>query len=147
VGYRRENLEGEANEEKDGLCFGSVEKGKMTQPQFDEIVGRLEVTVDLESAVKDVDLVIESIPPNIELKKRVFKELDEICSKHTILASNTSNMSITEIGSLTKRQDKVVGTHFFNPVQVMKLIEIVRGAKTSNETINTSLFVRELQMS
>jgi 3-hydroxybutyryl-CoA dehydrogenase len=128
---------------KTGLQRHYVKKGKMSQPQFDEIMGRLEVTVDLESAVKDVDLVIESIPPNIELKKTVFKELDEICPANTILASNTSNMSITEIGSLTKRPDKVVGTHFFNPVQVMKLIEIVRGGGTSDETLNTIIAFSE----
>jgi 3-hydroxybutyryl-CoA dehydrogenase len=124
---------------REGLDVHYLKKGKMTQPQVEEILGRLSGSVDLEEAVQDVDLVFESIPPDIELKKRLFKELDEKCPPHTILASNTSNMSITEIGSLTRRKDKVVGTHFFNPVQVMRLIEVVRTAHTSDETVDAIL--------
>ncbi len=123
---------------EDGLENFYVQKGKMTQPEAKEIRNRIKGTVDLKEAAGDVDLVFESIPPDIELKKRVFKELDEICAERTILASNTSNMSITEIGSLTKRQDKVIGTHFYNPVQVMRLIEIVKGYRTSDETLETT---------
>lgn len=118
-----------------GLKEHYVNKGKMTQSEMEDVMRRVEGVVDLEKALLGVDLVIESIPPDLELKKQVFKDLDAKSPSHTILASNTSNMSITEIGSLTKRQDKIIGTHFFNPVQVMKLIEIVRGAQTSNATV------------
>ena len=114
-----------------------VQKGKMTGLEAEEILRRIHGTAILKEAIHDVDLVIESIPPDLELKREIFKELDELCPERTILSSNTSNMSITEIGSLTKRQDKIIGTHFFNPVQVMKLIEIVRGAHTSDETLET----------
>lgn len=107
----------------------------MTEAEIEQVMSRLEGVVDLGKALIDVDLVIESIPPDIELKKRVFQELDAKCPGRTILASNTSNMSITEIGSLTKRKDKVIGTHFFNPVQVMKLIEVVRTKHTSDDTV------------
>jgi len=120
-----------------GLQSHYVQKGKMTEAQMEEVMQRLSGTVDLKKALEDADLVIESIPPDLEMKKQVFKELDERSPSHTILASNTSNMSITEIGSLTKRQDKVIGTHFFNPVQVMKLIEIVKGAHTSDNTVRS----------
>ena len=89
---------------------------------------------DLEKAVDGVQVVIECIPEIMELKQDTFKELDELCAPETILASNTSAYSITEIGSRAKRQDKVIGMHFFNPVALMKLIEIIRGARTSDET-------------
>ncbi len=123
------------NRIKEGLHAHYLKKGKMTEAEIKKVISRLEGVVDLEKALTDVDLVIESIPPDIELKKQVFQELGAKCPSRTILASNTSNMSITEIGSLTGRQDKVIGTHFFNPVQVMKLIEIIRGAHTSDDTV------------
>jgi 3-hydroxybutyryl-CoA dehydrogenase len=109
--------------------------------EADNVLKRIHGTTNLEEAVNNADIVIESISPNMELKKKVFRDLDEICLPRTILASNTSNMSITEIASLTKRQDKVIGTHFFNPVQVMRLIEIIKGANTSEETVD---FVKEI---
>ncbi len=124
---------------RDGMETHYVKKGKMSQPEVEEILGRLSGATDLEEAVRDADFVVESIPPDIDLKKQVFKELDDACPPHTILASNTSNMSITEIGSLTRRQDKVIGTHFFNPVQKMRLNEVVRGAHTSDETVEATL--------
>jgi len=111
-----------------------VDKGKMTQGKMDTILGRIKGTTDLKEAVKGVQVVIESIPEELELKQRAFKELDELCASETVLASNTSSLMITAIGSLTKRQDKVIGMHFFNPVTVMRLVEIIRGAKTSDET-------------
>ena len=111
-----------------------VDKGKMTQEEADKVIGRIKGTADLKRAVEGAQLVIESITEDMELKQQTFKQLDEACAPETILASNTSALSITAIGSLTRRQDKVIGMHFFNPVAVMKLIEIIRGVKTSDET-------------
>jgi len=111
-----------------------VDKGKMTQEEADKVVGRIEGTTDPKRAVKGAQLVIECIPEVMELKQQTFKRLDELCAPETILASNTSALSITAIGSLTRRQDKVIGMHFFNPVAVMRLVEIIRGVKTSDET-------------
>lgn len=111
-----------------------VDKGKMTQEEADKVLGRIKGTTNLMQAVAGAQLVIEGVPEEMELKQQVFKELDELCSPETILASNTSSLSITAIGSLTKRQTKIIGMHFFNPVPVMRLIEIIRGAKTSDET-------------
>ncbi len=122
---------------RDGLKRFFVDKGKLTQEKADEIMERIKGTTDLKEAAQGVDIVIEAVTEDMELKKKVFKELDDICLPHTILASNTSSLSITEIGSLTKRQDKVIGTHFFNPVQVMRGIEVVKGANTSEETLST----------
>ncbi len=111
-----------------------VDKGKMTQEEADKVLGRIEGITDLKRAVEGTQVVIESITEEMELKQQMFKRLDEACAPETILASNTSALSITAIGSLTRRQDKVIGMHFFNPVAVMKLIEIIRGVKTSDET-------------
>lgn len=111
-----------------------VDKGKMTQEEADKVLGRIEGTTDLQRAVEGVQVVIESIPEEMELKQQMFKRLDELCAPETILASNTSSLSITAIGSLTRRQDKVIGMHFFNPVGVMRLIEIIRGVVTSDKT-------------
>lgn len=111
-----------------------VDKGKMSQEEADLVIGRIRGTTDLKKAVSGAQVVIECIPEEMELKQQMFKELDEVCAPETILASNTSGLLITEIGALTKRQDKVIGMHFWNPVAVMKLVEIIRGAKTSDET-------------
>jgi 3-hydroxybutyryl-CoA dehydrogenase len=111
-----------------------VDKGKMTQEEADKVIGRIKGTIDLKRAVAGAQLVLESIPEVIELKQQTFKQLDELCARETILASNTSALSITAIGSLTRRQDKVIGMHFFNPVAVMRLVEIISGVKTSDET-------------
>jgi 3-hydroxybutyryl-CoA dehydrogenase len=111
-----------------------VDKGKMTQEEADKVVARIEGTTDLQQAVQGVQLVIECVPEEMELKQQTFKRLDELCAPETILASNTSSLSITAIGSLTRRQDKVIGMHFFNPVGIMRLVEIIRGAATSDET-------------
>ncbi len=89
----------------------------------------------------DMDIIIEAIMENIEIKKRVFSELDAICEGKTILASNTSGFSITELGASTNRPEKVIGLHFFNPVPVMKLVEVIRGSETSEETYQKSLEV------
>lgn len=112
------------------------QKGKLRPEEVEGILGRIRGVKGLAEATR-ADVVIEAVIEKEELKKAVFKELDGICPPHTILASNTSAISITKIASATKRPDKVVGTHFFNPAQVMKLLEIVKGYLTSEETIAT----------
>ena len=112
----------------------SVEKGKLEAKEKDAILGRIKGTVDMAD-LKDVDLVVEAVLEDLDLKKSVFKELDEICRPEVILATNTSSMSITEIAASTKRPDKVCGMHFFNPVPLMRLVEIIKGYATSDETI------------
>ena len=94
--------------------------------------------MDLKAAMKDIDFMVEAVPEILDLKMKIFKDCDEHAPKHAILASNTSNMSITKIASVTKRPDKVVGLHFFNPVAMMLLVEVIRGDKTSDETMNVS---------
>ncbi len=112
----------------------AINKGKMTTEQAELLLSRVNGTVDLVEAVRGAEVVIEAVVENMELKKEVFKELDQLCSKETILASNTSGLSITEIASVTRRPDKVIGMHFFNPVPAMKLVEIIKGQSTSEET-------------
>lgn len=125
------------NQIRGGLEKFFVKKGKITQGEADEIFGRIVGTTDLKMAVEGADLVIEAIPEKLDLKREVFKKLDEISAPHTILASNSSSLCITEIASLTNRPDKAIGTHFFNPVAVLKLLEVVMGSNTSRETIET----------
>ncbi|MEG1257353.1 3-hydroxybutyryl-CoA dehydrogenase [Clostridium sp.] len=108
-------------------------KGKITEEEAENILARVSGTTDL-SLLDDVDLVIEAAVENMEIKKQIFKELDEICKPEAILATNTSSLSITEIGTATKRPDKVIGLHFFNPAPVMKLVEVIRGMVSSVET-------------
>lgn len=112
----------------------SVEKGKMKEEEKREILGRIKGTTSWDD-LKDVDFVIEAVTENMDLKKEVFRTLDELTRKDVILATNTSSLSITEIATATKRQDKVVGMHFFNPVPLMRLVEIIRGYYTSDETV------------
>jgi len=119
-----------------------VEKGKMEQSAMDSAMANFSMTSDLNMAA-DADLVIEASVEDIVIKRELFKELDSICKPETILASNTSSLSITEIASVTKRPEKVIGMHFFNPVPVMKLIELVVGHVTSEETYNVALAVGE----
>ncbi|MFE4809898.1 3-hydroxybutyryl-CoA dehydrogenase [Peribacillus simplex] len=109
-----------------------VEKGKMESGEKDEILSRLTSSTDLKNAAA-VDLVIEAAVENMEIKTKIFAELDEITPQHVILASNTSSLPITEIAAATKRPEKVIGMHFMNPVPVMKLVEIIRGLATSDE--------------
>lgn len=116
-----------------------VKKGQLTEAQMNEISARIHSTVDLKEAVFDADLIVEAAPENIELKRALFREVDSYAPVHAIIASNTSSVSITELGSATKRPEKVVGMHFFNPPQLMKLIEVIKGAKTSDETVQTVL--------
>jgi 3-hydroxybutyryl-CoA dehydrogenase len=114
-----------------------VKKGQLTETDMNGIIARIHPMVDLEQAVCDADLIIEAVPENIELKKTMFREVDSCARPNAIIASNTSSVSITEIASATKRPEKVCGMHFFNPPQLMKLIEVIRGARTSDETVQT----------
>jgi 3-hydroxybutyryl-CoA dehydrogenase len=124
---------------KENLQRFFVDKGHMTQAEMNEVVGRIKGTGNLPEAVQHADLVVEAVFENLELKKNVFKQLDENTSPDSILASNTSNLNITEIASVTTRRDKVIGMHFFTPVSIVKLVEVVRGSFTSNETIETTM--------
>lgn len=109
-----------------------VEKGKMESEEKDAILSRLTSSTNLKNAAA-VDLVIEAAVENMEIKTRIFAELDEITPRHVILASNTSSLPITEIAAATKRPEKVIGMHFMNPVPVMKLVEVIRGLATADE--------------
>jgi len=121
----------------DRFLSKSVEKGKMDADQKAAVMGRIQGTTDL-SLMKDVDFVIEAVIEDLDLKKSVFKELDAVCGPDVILASNTSSMSLTEIAAATKRPEKVCGMHFFNPVPLMKLVEIIRGYYTGDDTVATT---------
>ena len=110
-----------------------VSKERMTQQEADDARARISTSVD-RSACHDVDLAIEAVPEILELKLSIFAELDEICKPECILASNTSSISITEIAGATKRPEKVIGMHFMNPVPIMKLVEIINGKLTSDDT-------------
>lgn len=116
-----------------------VEKSKITEKKYNKIINNLETTTDLERAAKNTILCIEAVPEKFELKKDIFRKLDNFSPKHAILASNTSTMSITEIGNATQRPDKVVGLHFPPPPVLAKVIEIVRGDKTSDSTIKFAI--------
>lgn len=111
-----------------------LQKGRITQKEIDEILGRIEGILDLKEAVKDADLVIEAVPEIVSLKLEVWKEVDGAAPEHAILASNTSSISITQMAAATKRPGKFIGMHFFNPVPVMNLVEIIKGQATDEET-------------
>lgn len=113
-----------------------VEKGKLEQNDYTECLHRIEYSTDLKK-LADCDLVIEAVPEDLELKKKLFQELDATCKPETILASNTSSLSITALGGVTQRSKQVAGLHFFNPVALMRLIEVVRGQCTSDQTVET----------
>jgi len=115
----------------------SVEKGKLSQQDKDSITARIKGTTDMKD-FHDCDLIIESVAENLDLKRKVFAELDEICPKHAILGTNTSCLSIIDIATATKRPDKVLGIHFFSPVPQNKLLEIINTLATSDETIEIS---------
>ena len=113
-----------------------VSRGKMTEEDKEKILGNIKSAQELEAA-KDADIVIEAAVEEMALKKELFAELDKICKPEAILATNTSSLSITEVAGVTSRPDKVVGMHFFNPVPVMKLVEVIKGISTSQETRDT----------
>ena len=112
-----------------------VEKQKVTAENKNVMLGNIKTFVDIAEAVKDADFVIEAVPEIMGLKKKVFQALDSAAPKHAILASNTSNMSITEIASVTERPEQVVGMHFFNPAVLMKLVEVIKGDKTGEAMV------------
>ena len=111
-----------------------LKKGSLTEEQRQQTLGRLSTTTSLDEAARNADLVIEAATENSAVKKQIFSTLDSTTPAHTILASNTSSISITEIASVTRRPGQVIGMHFMNPVPVMKLVEIIRGHATSDET-------------
>ena len=115
-----------------------VAKEKITAADKDEIMGRINGSTDI-NIVADADLIIEAATEEMEAKKALFAELDQLCKPDTIIATNTSSLSITEIAAATNRPDKIIGMHFFNPVPMMKLVEIIKGLNTSEETRNTIL--------
>ena len=113
----------------------AVSKGKMTADDADAVMDRVTGTTDLTMAARDADLVIEAVIEVLEIKKQVFKELAAICKKEAVFASNTSGLSITEMAVAAGRPDKFIGMHFFNPVPVMRLVELIKGFSTSDETL------------
>jgi len=110
-----------------------VSKEKISEEDKKATLGRISVHLDLKKAVSEVDLVVEAVPENFELKKKIFSEIDEAAPEHTILASNTSSISITKLAAVTKRPESFIGMHFFNPVPVMKLVEVINGLETSED--------------
>ena len=116
------------------MIADGVNRGKLTPKEAEETMRRVKGTTDLAEAAKEADIVIEAVYEDMVVKKEVFRQLDEACPPHTILSSNTSALSITEMASATKRPDKVIGLHFFNPAYAMKLVEVVMGKQTSEET-------------
>ncbi|ARK29981.1 3-hydroxyacyl-CoA dehydrogenase [Halalkalibacter krulwichiae] len=114
----------------------SIERGRLQAVEAEECLSRIKFTTSIEEAGMQADLVIEAVLEQMELKVNIFKQLDDVCPNHTILATNTSTMSPTEIGAQTSRPEKCIAMHFFNPPHKMKLVEIVRGLDTSDETFN-----------
>jgi 3-hydroxybutyryl-CoA dehydrogenase len=112
-----------------------VEKGKRTQADMDAILGRIKPTLDMKEAATGVDVVVEVVIEVMDVKKQVYTELEKIVPDHCLFFTNTSGLSITEMAAITKRPGKFIGTHFFNPVPVMRLLEIIRGYETSDETL------------
>jgi len=112
-----------------------ISKGKLEESELESTMNRINFTIEVET-IKDCDMIIEAVTENMMVKKKIFKELDEVCKAETILATNTSSLSITEIASATSRPDKVLGIHFFNPVPMMKLVEIIKGIATDMEVKN-----------
>ncbi|MEM6299171.1 MAG: 3-hydroxybutyryl-CoA dehydrogenase [Bacteroidota bacterium] len=110
-----------------------IKKGKLEEAQKQEALGNINTTTDLSSATPTSDLVVEVASENFAIKEKIFRQIDAECPEHTILASNTSSISITKIAAVTNRPDKVIGMHFMNPVPVMKLVEVIRGYATSDE--------------
>ncbi|KRT61104.1 MAG: 3-hydroxybutyryl-CoA dehydrogenase [Thaumarchaeota archaeon CSP1-1] len=123
-----------------------VSKEKISQSQADDIFSRIRPIVDLKEAVKDCDLVIEAVPEIMDLKKKVYAELDKVAGKNVVFASNTSTLPITEIANTTSRPERFIGIHFFNPPQLMKLVEIIPGQKTAKEVVKlTNDYVKSVQ--
>jgi len=137
-----EEIIGKAKEKVTRGLQRRIEKGKITQEDMDSVLSRMNWSTDLNIA-RESNFVIEAVFENPDLKKEIFKNLDSICSPETILATNTTALSVSEIASATQRPDKVIGMHFFNPAVIMKLVEIIRGDETSEETIKTTKMFAE----
>lgn len=117
---------------------GSVERGKMSQQQYDEAVGRLTFTQDIGD-LRDCDLIVEAVPENLDLKKSVFSELDRLVKSEAIFATNTSGFAISELNKAVSRRDRFIGFHWFSPAYIMKIIEVIHAPETSEETLATML--------
>jgi len=115
-----------------------VQKGKMSEDELEATMGRIKPSTSRDD-LEDVDFLIEAIPENVELKKKVFSELDALCKEKTVFASNTSGILISDLASAVERKDRFIGMHWFNPAPVMRLIEVVRGPLTSDETFNLTV--------
>jgi 3-hydroxyacyl-CoA dehydrogenase len=134
-----------AQKHVEGIYQSRIDKGKMTSGQVQEKLDLIEYTLDYDDFA-DVDIVIEAVPEVMDIKKQVFRDLDEVCPPDTIFASNTSALSITEIGAATGRPQRMIGMHFFNPAHIMKLVEVIAGADTDQDTIDTvEQFAQELR--
>ena len=120
-----------------------VEKGKKTKAEADAILARIKPVLDLTEAAKDADVIVEVIIEVMDVKKKLYKELDEIVSADCLYFTNTSGLSITEMAAITNRPEKVIGTHFFNPVPVMRLLEVIRAYQTSDETLASRIGLGE----
>ena len=120
-----------------------VAKGTITEQDKANTIGNIITYTDIKDGVVNADLVVEAATENVELKLNIFKQLNEVCDEKTILATNTSSISITQIAAVTTRQDKVIGMHFMNPVPIMKLVEIIRGYNTSDEVTKTIMDLSE----
>ena len=120
-----------------------LKKGTITEDQKAQTLSRIHTQLSLDQAAQGSDLVVEAATENVEVKTALFSEMDRLCPSHTILASNTSSISITELAAVTERGDRVIGMHFMNPVPVMKLVEIITGVATSRETVETALSLAE----
>ncbi len=118
-----------------------LEKGKLSAADHDAILGRLKGTTSMEEAAAGADMVIEAVIEDLALKQKVFAELDRLCPPEVILASNTSTLSVTKIAAATKHPGRVLGTHFFSPVPVMRLVEVISGEKTDAKVLNATLEV------
>jgi len=124
----------------------AVSKGNLEKDEVDKIMGRIKGTIDLQEAAREADMVIEAIIEVMEIKKQVYKDIDAICKKETIFATNTSGLSITEIASVTQRPGQVIGMHFFNPVPVMRLVELIKGFSTTDKTLGIArAFVEKIK--
>jgi len=138
VDISKEQIEKGWNQIKSFLN-AQVKKGKLSQDEGEKILSFIKTSTDLEEAFSDVQLVIEAVFENIEVKKEVFKKLDAICPPETILSSNTSTLSISELGAATKRPERCIGTHFLIPAALTPLVEVVRSPMTSDQTHHTAI--------
>jgi 3-hydroxybutyryl-CoA dehydrogenase len=116
-----------------------AEKGKITQDQYSETVSRLSGTTDIAKAVTGAVMVVEAVFESLDLKKDIFRKIDAACGRDTVMASNTSTLSISKIASAVTKPDRVIGTHYFSPVPLMRLVEVIRGAETSDDTVNRTM--------